>query len=433
MELHDCIDALKKHIWLIAVLAVLSAAAACMISQYALDKEYESSATMVVTGKSIETTNGIACEYSIILDKNTIKVIDDIAQSDAVLKKVIRDLDLSCTVEEMRRILEIDFDAETGVIKVSAVTNTPAMSRDIVHKYIGSLGYHTKNFIRAKLYVIDPAKLPIQPSGPNTPLSVALAAAMAVMAGILAAILLTVKERAKLSIFALEKLPELFHIGSVPAIRNFKNQKGRPVFSNSSAAYESLKTIRTNLLYLLEKNSANTVMVTSPREYEGKTVLAINIAVSFAQFDQKVLLIDCNFKNPAIYNLIHVPGEIPEGESAQGQNSNVFVAKPVENLGIDVVFDIMIPQDHPNVDFTLFASMIETLKASYDLIVLDCPPILTSADTKMISYIAKNAAIVADYRHLSHWVIKKSINNLTQIDSKILGIILNRVPKRKIM
>ena len=433
MELHDCIDALKKYIWLIAAIAVLSAAAAGIISQYALDKEYESSATAVITGKGAEAENGIACEYSIMLDKNMIKVIYNIAESDAVLKKMIRELSLSCTVKEMRRITEIDFDAETGVIKISAVTNEPALSRDIVREYIGSLDYQTKNFIRTKLHVIDAAKLPAHPSGPNTPLNVALSAAAGIMAGVLAAILLTAREQAKLSIFALDKLPELFHIGSVPVIRNFKKQKGQPVFTNSGAAYESLKTIRTNLLYLLERNSANTVMVTSPRESEGKTTLAINIAVSFAQFDQKVLLIDCNFKKPAIYDLIHIPGEIPETEPAQGQNPSVFVAKPVENLGIDVVFDIMIPQDHPNVDFTLLASMIETLKASYDLIILDCPPILTSADTKMISYIAKNAVLVADYRQLSHWVIRKSINSLTQIDSKILGIILNRVPQRKIM
>jgi capsular exopolysaccharide synthesis family protein len=182
-------------------------------------------------------------------------------------------------------------------------------------------------------------------------------------------------------------------------------------------------------MYLLEREAVKTIMVTSPREGEGKTTLAINIAVCFSQFYRRVLLVDCNFKSPAASRLIRPAGEMPE----LAEYVNEFAASPVRDLGIDVVLNGMIPREQPIVDYTLLASMIETLKDSYDLIILDCPPILNNADIRMLSYIAKNAVIVADYRRLSRWLIENSIHRLTQIDVKILGVILNRVPKRKIL
>ena len=263
-------------------------------------------------------------------------------------------------------------------------------------------------------------------------LRLAFAAAGGLLAGVLAALLLTVLEYSRLSVTMLDKMPELFHIGSVPAVKKLITYKRQPVFPCSIPAYEALMAVRTNLMYLLERESVNTIMVTSPREAEGKTTLAINIAVCFSQFYRKVLLVDCNFKNPAASRLIRPAGETPEPAAAQ-EYANEFVASPVKDLGIDVVLNGMIPREQPTVDYTLLASMIETLKDRYDLIILDCPPILNNADTRMLSYIAKNAVIVADYRRLSRRLIENSIHRLTQIDVKILGVILNRVPKQKIL
>ena len=93
----------------------------------------------------------------------------------------------------------------------------------------------------------------------------------------------------------------------------------------------------------------------------------------------------------------------------------------------------MAPREKSNVNFTLLKSMIDTFKDSYDYIILDCPPVSNNADTLMLSNITRDVVLVANYQHISYKVIEKSMQRLTQIDSKILGIIVNSVPQKKIL
>jgi Mrp family chromosome partitioning ATPase len=85
------------------------------------------------------------------------------------------------------------------------------------------------------------------------------------------------------------------------------------------------------------------------------------------------------------------------------------------------------------VDYGLLASMINAEKEVYDLIILDGPPMTVNADFRMLAHIAQNVLVVADYRQLSYRTLEKSIQFITQTGSSVMGIVVNCVPRRKVL
>lgn len=432
MEINDCLSAIKRYFGLIAAITIIAAASSWVVSHFILENIYESTTTIIMSGKNTLSNGDKLCEYDVLLDKNLIKVFYNIAESESVAEEVIKKLKLRYTVDEIRKLIEIDVEEETGIIRISVRTNSANLSRNIVQAFVESLRNQSHNFIlKAYIHTIDPPKLPVKPSSPNMILNLLLSITGGVMAGILMAILLGAKEQTKTSIFALNKLPWLFNIGSFPSLKSIKNKNIQRVYPNNRVAFESLKAIRTNLLYLLERDSINTIMFTSSGVSEGKTTIAVNTAVAVAQLHKRVLLIDCNFQKPALYKIINSKSETAQRDATSYRKINGYIVKSVPGLGIDVISDIMAPREKSNVNFSLINTMLDAIKNDYDLIMLDCPPVMSNADTLALAKITKNVVVVADYRHISYKVIEESIQRLTQIDSKILGIVVNHVPRKK--
>lgn len=209
--------------------------------------------------------------------------------------------------------------------------------------------------------------------------------------------------------------------------KQFKNV----VLTDSSpfAIQEAYKSARTNLHFTLAGVSGcKVVAVTSSAPDEGKSTTCINLAISFAQTNARVLVIDADLRKSSIHKAIGIKNE--------SGLSNLLVGFTVINQVIQKSqygFDVLASGPMPPNPSELLAGevmveLIETLKSKYDYIFIDTPPVNVVADALNLSDI-DGFVLTVRSGITTYDDVMQAKNKLEFAGSKILGIILNASEK----
>lgn len=240
----------------------------------------------------------------------------------------------------------------------------------------------------------------------------------------------TVKTTRKDHIFGSKK-----HRHSSYKSKGFKayGKSGVDISTNRFSIIEAYKTLRTNLQFSLTKKGCNIVIITSTLPRDGKSTVAANIAVAFAQTDIKVLIIDCDMRKPRInkfFNIASVPG-LSNVLAGLSDVSTAIQKTDYSNLNV-MASGILPPNPAELLMSTAMEEMIAGLRLDYDLIILDTPPINIVSDAIAITKIADGVVLVVRHAVTSHPDIERSIKSLEFVNAKIIGIVLNAVDYSKV-
>ena len=191
---------------------------------------------------------------------------------------------------------------------------------------------------------------------------------------------------------------------------------------------ESYRVLRTNLQFSSVDKKMKTIVVTSSAPGEGKTTSICNMAVTFAQAGNKVLLIDGDLRKPRIHRVFHE--KIDKGLSLAITNlvnykSNI-VHSEIPNL--DLILAGPIP---PNPAELLasnnFKALLEVLEKTYDYILIDSPPVSPFTDAVVMSTVCDGVIMVVSSGMVDKEVIIYSTNLFKTVKSHIIGVILNNL------
>lgn len=198
---------------------------------------------------------------------------------------------------------------------------------------------------------------------------------------------------------------------------------------------ESIKTIRTNLAFSSIDKDTKVILNTSPEPGDGKSFVSANLAVAYAQEKKKVLIIDCDLRKGRQHEIFEVANSSNLGFSNlvlkyEEENNKIELAKYVTKTNIKNVYIIPKGPTPPN-PIELLSSknvnkILDTLKESFDIIILDCPPVLGLSDTRiMLSYSDVNMVVVSNKKTKVEFLqqVKKIFE---QANSKITGVIINK-------
>ncbi|MHC0448126.1 GumC family protein [Flavobacterium sp. 3-218] len=199
--------------------------------------------------------------------------------------------------------------------------------------------------------------------------------------------LLDTKIKSKLDLDGNTQIP---FIGDIPT---FDNAKEIIKSESRSSSSEAMRIVRTNLDFMLNNvppNVAKTIFVTSTFAGEGKTLLSVNLAATFALTGKRVLLIGMDIRSPKIDELMTLPNiGLTNYLSSNEQNMQDFIIKHKDYKDLYILPAGIIP---PNPAELLMSSKIDELfiqlKNEYDYIIVDTAPVALVADTLLI---AKNA------------------------------------------
>ena len=197
---------------------------------------------------------------------------------------------------------------------------------------------------------------------------------------------------------------------------------------------ESYKLLRTHLNFKNEDNRYQVILVTSSGKEEGKSTTIANLAVTFAQEDKRVLLIDADLRLPRINTIFNI-NERKNGLSNMLVDNLSFKSlvnriDTLENLEILTAGTKKVsPTELLN--SKLFETFIKQCRKFYDLILIDTPPLLSFADANIISKTADGVLLVAAAHQTKKTTLIVAKRSLEKIGATIIGIVLTKADFNK--
>ena len=181
---------------------------------------------------------------------------------------------------------------------------------------------------------------------------------------------------------------------------------------------EAYKSLRTNLEFLAATSDCKTILITSSVPGEGKSNVAVNLAITLADSGKRVVLVDCDMRKSTISRYLHIPGK------DRTQLANALVN--FKDLGIVVLPVGTIP---PNPSELLATKAMEStfaaLKQVYDYIIVDTPPVSVVTDAAVLCKYADGALLVVRPGVTTIEGAQLSKKNLEAVNARILGVVMN--------
>lgn len=214
-----------------------------------------------------------------------------------------------------------------------------------------------------------------------------------------------------------------------------REKASKAVVSRSLSAYlnpageiaEQFRTIRNNIQYAASRKPVRSLLVTSPSEGEGKSTAAVNLAISMAKKGDRVLLVDANFRNPMLHKIFQAQMSPGLSNLLAGQ---LDFKSAVHATEIEGLYLLTSGQRQVNstdlLDSREMAELLETAAASYDRVVLDCPPVLTAPDTNALVHQCDGVVLLFQCGKTTHGKALEAKQSLSFAGANIVGAILNK-------
>ena len=194
-----------------------------------------------------------------------------------------------------------------------------------------------------------------------------------------------------------------------------------------SPVAEAYRSIRTNLQFSGVDKEMKLVEVTSAVPNEGKSTVIASLGVVLAQAKKKVLLLDCDFRNPTQHKLFGIQNRGLTNFMSKGQDFHDYIQN-IEQENIDILASGPIA---PNPSEMLMSNKMQNLldaaRREYDYVLIDTPPIMPVTDAAVLGAKVDGVMIVIASGADKPELIQAAKTRLVQGGANILGCILNKV------
>ena len=189
---------------------------------------------------------------------------------------------------------------------------------------------------------------------------------------------------------------------------------------------ESFKSLRTNLNFIAATEKLNTFILTSAIPGEGKSNTAINLAITLAEDSKSVVVVDCDLRKPSLNRYLKLGRNFKGVTDILTGNATVEDALiQFEDLGIHVLTAGAVP---PNPSEMLSAEpmqkLINDLKAAFDYVILDTPPVSVVTDAAILGRYADGALLCVRSDFAPKETVQLAKERLTAVGVRILGVVL---------
>ncbi len=193
-----------------------------------------------------------------------------------------------------------------------------------------------------------------------------------------------------------------------------------------AAAAEAIRSLRTALLFASIDRPLRTLVVTSPKPGEGKTTLAVNLAVAFAQSTKKVLLVDADLRRPRIHQTFGVDNSIGLTNliAGVGQLEDALLATDIPGLAL-LTSGPLPPTPSEMLHAPGFSQTLAELKARFDLIIFDTPPVVPVTDASVLAAEMDGTLLVVRSKVSTRDALLSALDSLGRVRARLLGVALN--------
>lgn len=430
IEFKRMLDILNNKKRIIALILILFIALGYLYSYYYVVPEYKSTSTLLLIPNDDETVTS----SDLTLNSGLISTYGNIAKNSKVLKQVINNLNLNIQEGQLLSKIEINIIKDTHIMEISVSDTDPQMATNITKELSNVFLNEIKQIYNLNnIGIVDEAQLPDTPYNINHIKDMFVFVCMGIVVSFAYIVIIYLFDNTIKKEEDIEEYIKIKSLGSVP----INNDKSEIINRENTKTYitESINTIRTNILYMNSTKNAKTILITSCTPREGKSWISTNIAVSFAETNKKVLLVDADMRKGRINKIFKVDNRA--GLSNYLFNMNSDVEKDVY-LAKEYIKETKIPNLHiltngtipPNPSELLASSnmkeLLAILKSIYDIIIIDAPPCKLVSDSIVLSTIVDSSVIVTNSGNTKISDLKEIKKSINIVGGKIIGAIVNK-------
>ncbi|MBN1478839.1 polysaccharide biosynthesis tyrosine autokinase [candidate division KSB1 bacterium] len=195
---------------------------------------------------------------------------------------------------------------------------------------------------------------------------------------------------------------------------------------------DAYRHVRTNLQFANIDTSLKRILVTSAIPGEGKTLTAANLAISFAELGKRILVVDCDMRRShqhILFNIRKSPG------LSDYLGRDITIEKAIYMTHVPNLYVIPSGTTPPNPAEMLasnkMAELIKKLDQNFDFVVYDSPPIIAVTDPILLSKRVEHVVMVVRFGKTNRHLVVDSLNRLRNVNSQLLGMVLNGMQKAK--
>lgn len=274
--------------------------------------------------------------------------------------------------------------------------------------------------------IVDRPTRPIFPRSPNLKLNVALALLAGLLLGALTALAMDYIDDTFKSPEDIERDIGMAVVGVVPKLH--EGQTVDQVMSDSrSHMAEAVRSLRTGLQFATPDGMPKALLVTSSKPSEGKTTNTIALAKSLAEVGLNVLLIDGDLRNASVHKRLRCPNEVGLSNYLIGSKMPEEVVQGSAFEGLVVMTSGPLPPNPAElIASPRFSSLLALASNSFDVTLIDGPPVMGLADSPLLSSLTQATLLVVAANETRKSTVRVALRRLQYARANIVGVLLNK-------
>ncbi|MEN4012611.1 MAG: polysaccharide biosynthesis tyrosine autokinase [Bellilinea sp.] len=275
------------------------------------------------------------------------------------------------------------------------------------------------------LTIIEPAEVPNRPIGPNRGITIFIATAIGLALAAVSAYLI---EWIDQTTHSPEEVARILHVPALGDIPRIPKDHEALSFVNDqpfSPITDSFRSLRTNLEFSGLGNNVKTLLLSSPGDSEGKTTIAINLALSLAKAKKRVIVIDADFYKSELDDKFQLKNKKGLGDLLlDGKIGKECLIPLFKNQVFLLPSGTTPPNPSEQLGSSEMVRTLETLKDVTDVIIIDGPPFIMS-DALVLSSHVDGVLIVVSLGKSRRDVLQKIKTEMSRAKANILGYVIN--------
>ena len=204
-------------------------------------------------------------------------------------------------------------------------------------------------------------------------------------------------------------------------------------YYTASMYEEAIRSVRTNIQFSGIDKKNKIISITSTKPAEGKSTVIYNLAKSFAESGDRVILLDCDLRKPTIPIISGVDNNIGLTNYLTGKvdYSRIINTDP-DQENFDMIFTGPIPPNPAEIlASTAYKNLVSQLADIYDYVFIDTPPVGLFTDASIVSTLCDGIFYVVKSSDTKREEIAQALENLKRVDANILGMVLTHAHLKK--
>jgi len=420
MELKDYLEIFARRKWVI-FLTVFFTLAIVIIGVIQAPPKYTAIAELRVLTAKAGSVDFL--EFNVEYSERLIGTYVNIATSNPILEE------LSRHVTPLPKIT-VEHTPNTEIIQLKVEDIDPALAQYAANKLAQiiitqSAQLYSDQSTPTNIYLVNPAKIPEKPSSTPPWVVIGLGFAIGLMGGIGLALLFESLDTRLYTVRQIEIFTQLRVIGDIPETHD--RGPDNSLFTDSRLHTEAFRRLRTNIFSQAENSDLQALLIASPVTQDGRSTVTANLALSIAQANRNVIVIDANLRWPAIHKIFGLKNDLGLSDFLEGNTKLADVIQPTQFPEIHVITSGILPSNPVELlGSDQMKLLIAQLKQQYEVILIDSPASITVTDPAVIAPYVDGVVLVIRQGWVRREALQATLKHLTNVHANLVGVIANR-------